>query len=99
MKNFTSKEVIPSPLCNPTTIFQIYTSSNLTTLLVEDDPYYFYDSLRKDTPIPEVVPKIHTALQFWYEDNYEAKPSILENPDPNIITKSCPLQRDKWICY
>ena len=61
VKNFIFKEVLPSPLCNRTIIFQIYTSSHFTTL-IEDDQYYFYGSIRKDAPIPEVVPKIHSNL-------------------------------------
>ena len=98
VKNFIFKEVLTSPLCNRTTIFQIYHDSHFTTLLVEDDQYYYYDSIKKDAPIPAVVPKIHSALQAWYVDNKQPKPSILENPDPDIIKESCPLQIDKWSC-
>ena len=98
VKNFIFKEVLPSPLCNRTTIFQIYKDSHFTTLLAEGGQYYFYDSMKKNAPIPEVVPKIHSALRTWYVDNKQPKPSILENPDPSVITESCPLQVDKWSC-
>ena len=98
VKNFIFKEVLTSPLCKRTTIFQIYNDSHFTTLLVEDDQYYYYDSIKKDVPIPDVVPKIHSSLQSWYVKNKQPKPSILENPDPDIIKESCPLQIDKWSC-
>jgi hypothetical protein len=96
VKNFIFKEVLTSPLCNRTTIFQIYKDSHFTTLLAEDGQYYFYDSIKKNAPIPEVVPKLHSALRTWYVDNKQPKPPILENTDPSVITESCPLQVDKW---
>jgi hypothetical protein len=98
VKNFIFKEVLSSPLCNRTTIFQIYKDSHFTTLLAEDGQYYFYDSIKKNAPIPEVVPKLHSALRTWYVDNKQPKPPILENTDPSIIAESCPLQVDKWSC-
>jgi hypothetical protein len=98
VKNFIFKEELPSPLFNRTTIFQIYEDSHFTTLLAEDGQYYFYDSMKKNAPIPDVVPKIHSALRTWYGDNKQPIPSILENPDPSIISESCPLQVDKWSC-
>jgi hypothetical protein len=98
VKNFIFKEVLTSPLCNRTTIFQIYKDSHFTTLLAEDGQYYFYDSIKKNAPIPEVVPKLHSALRTWYVDNKQPKPPILENTDPSIIAESCPLQVDKWSC-
>jgi hypothetical protein len=70
VKNFIFKEGTPSPLCNRTIIVQIYTSSHFTTLLAKDDQYYFYDSIKKDVPISDVVPKIHPAFQLWYKDKY-----------------------------
>ena len=81
VKNFIFKEVLPSPLCNPITILQIYEYSHFTILLVENDRYYYYDSLGKNNPVSEIVPRIHTALQFSYEDNYEAFSLILQNPE------------------
>ena len=51
VKNSIFKEVLPSPLCNPITIFQIYTSIYYTILLVENDHYYYYDSLGKNKPV------------------------------------------------
>jgi len=98
VKNFIFKEVLPSPLCNPLTIFQNYEYSHFTILLVENDQYYCYDSLGKNNPVSEIVPRIHTALQFSYEDNYEAFPLILQNPEPKVIRETCPLQRDRWNC-
>ena len=65
VKNFIFKQVLTSPLCNKTTIFQIYEDWHFTTLLVEDNHYYFYDSYNKDAEIPAVAHKIHTHLQSW----------------------------------
>ncbi len=59
VKNFIFKEVLPIPLCNPITIFQIYTSSHFTTIIIEHDQYYYYDSLGKKNAVSELVPKIH----------------------------------------
>ena len=98
MKNLVFKEFLPSPLCNPVTIIQIYTSSHYTILLVENVQYYYYDSLGTNNPVSEIVPKIHSALQISYEDNYEAFPLILQNPEQKAIRETCPLQRDKLSC-
>ncbi len=95
MKNFIFREVLPSPLCNKTTIFQVYKDSHFTILLVEDDQYYFYDYIKKNVEIPPVVPKLHASLREWYKHK-TPKPSILENLDPHIIQEDCPLQIDKW---
>ena len=99
VKNFIFKQVLPSPLCNKTTIFQLYKDSHYTVLLVEDDQYYFYDSFKKNAEIPPVVPKLHATLREWYGDHkLIPKPSILENLVPHIIQEDCPLQIDKWSC-
>jgi len=99
VKNFIFKEFLPSsPLCNPITIFQIYEYSHFTILLVENDHNYYYDSLGKNNHVAEIFPRIHTALQFSYEDNYEAFPLILRNLEPKVIRQTCLFQRDKWSC-
>jgi hypothetical protein len=99
VKCFIFKQVLPSPLCNKTTIFQIYEDWHFTTLLVEDNQYYFYDSYSKDAKIPAVAIKIHSHLRSWYaKHNDLPTPSLLEKPDPYIIQESCPLQLDNWSC-
>jgi hypothetical protein len=99
VKNFIFKQVLTSPLCNKTTIFQMYEDWHFTTLLVEDNQYYFYDSYSKNAKIPAVAHKIHTHLQSWYaKHNDLPTPSLLEKPEPYIIQESCPLQLDKWSC-
>ena len=99
VKNYIFKQVLTSPLCNKTTIFQMYEDWHFTTLLVEDNQYYFYDSYSKDAKLPSVAHKIHTHLQSWYaKHNDLPTPSLLEKPDPYIIQESCPLQLDKWSC-
>jgi hypothetical protein len=47
---------------------------------------------------PKLFPKFIPRFKLGTLIKSKPKPSILENPEPNIITKSCPLLIDTWSC-
>jgi len=93
--NACQGHILPHPLHNPITIFNIHHNSYFITLITDNNTYSYCDSLNLQHP--HTSHRIHNTLRQWYT-NLPIAPQMLQNPSPIIITKSTPLETDGWSC-
>ena len=87
--------ILPHPLHNPITIFNLHHNSHFPTLVTENYTYSYHDPLNI-RPL-HTTHNMHNTLRQWYSDLLIAPP-LIHNPTPTIITKSTPMQTDDWSC-
>ena len=87
-------EHLQHPLQNPITIMQIYNSQHYTTLITDNDNYYYYDGL--GIPVPHIVTHLHNHLRQWYGSS--PLPPALRTDSPTVHIPYTPHQTDGWSC-
>ena len=92
--NQLTGERLQHPLQNKITIMQIYNAQHYTTLITDNNTYYYYDGL--GNPVPNTVKHLHNHLRQWHS-NY-TKPPALQNESPTIYTPYTPRQTDGGSC-
>ena len=73
IRNACQDQILPHPLSQPITIFNIHHNSHFTTLITNNHTYYHYDPLNLQPP--KAIDKIHTTLRQWYTGLDIAPPS------------------------
>ncbi len=79
IRNACQDHILPHPLHNPITIFNINRNTHYTTLIADHNRYTYYDPL--NFPIPHTTRQIHNTLGQWYT-HYEGAPPLLRHADP-----------------
>ena len=92
--NPPTEERLQHPLHNDVTIIQIYNAQHYTTLITDNDKYYYYDGL--GIAVPTTVPHLHDNLRQWCR--VSTKPTILRLEAPTVHTTYTPQQIDGWSC-
>ncbi len=64
IRNACQDHILPHPLHNPVTIFNINRNAHYTTLIADHNHYSYYDPL--NFPIPHTASQIHNTLGQWY---------------------------------
>ena len=64
IRNACQDHILPHPLYNPITIFNINRNAHYTTLIADHNHYSYYDPL--NFPIPHTASQIHNTLRQWY---------------------------------
>ena len=95
IRNACHDHILPHPLHNPITIFNIHHNSHYTTLFTDNNHYSYYDPL--NFPTPRTAQNIHNTLRQWYT-NHSITPTLLRLASQPIIIKSTPKQTDNWSC-
>jgi len=93
--NACQDHILPHPLHNPITIFNIHHNSHFTSLITDNNTYSYYDPLNYRPA--HTTHRIHNTRRQWYS-NLPIAPHLLQNSTPKIITKSTPVQTDGWSC-
>ena len=93
--NTLDDNILPHPLCNQITIFQIFHNHHFTTLVTDNHTYYYIDSLH--LPPPPSVYALHQRLRRWYA-HQEHIPEVLTHDTPHIQILETPTQTDGWTC-
>ena len=62
--NPRTEERLQHPLQYDITIMQIYNAQHYTTLITDNNRYYYYDGLR--IAVPHIVSHLHDHLRQWY---------------------------------
>ena len=62
--NASQGHILPRPLHNPITIFNIHQISYFTTRTTDNNTYSYYDFL--NSRYPHTTHRIHTTLCQWY---------------------------------
>ena len=91
IRNACQDHILPHPLHNPITIFNIHHNTHYTTLIADASHYSYYDPL--NFPTPRAAQNIHNTLRQWYSEHSVAPPLLRHTIQP-IITKSTPTQTD-----
>jgi hypothetical protein len=73
---------------------QIYNSQHYTTLITDNNNYYYCDGL--GNPVPNMVKYLHNHLRQWYESS--VKPPALQNELTTVHTPYTPRRMDGWSC-
>jgi len=84
----------PTPTANNITIMQIYNSQHYTTIITDNNKYYYYDGF--GIPVPHTITHLYNHLRRWYGSSL--KPPALRNESPTLYTPYTPRQRDGWSC-
>ena len=92
--NPLTNELLQHPLHNHSTIMQIYDAQHYTTLITDNEQYYYYDGLRMG--IPSIVTHLHKHIRQWYGTS--AMLPILRINPPKVHTPYMPRQIDGWSC-
>ncbi len=87
-------ERLQHPLQNDITILQIYNAQHYTTLITNNDKYYYYDGL--GLTVPNTISHMHEHLLQWYGDTI--KLPVLRHVAPTIHTPYTPQQTFEWSC-
>jgi hypothetical protein len=95
IRNACQDHILPHPLHNPITIFNIHHNAHCTTLIADRNYYSYYDPLNSQTPRIALI--IYNTLRQWYSDHSIAPP-LLRYTTPPITAKSTPQQTDNWSC-
>jgi hypothetical protein len=64
IQNAYQDQVLPHPLFNPITIFNIHNNAHFTIFVTNNNTYYHYESLNLRPP--PTINKIHNTLRQWY---------------------------------
>ena len=91
IRNACQNHILPHPLHNPITIFNINHNAHYTTLITDPHHYSYYDPL--NFPIPQITRQIHNSLRQWYS-NTAIAPPLLHTESQHITAKSTPKQTD-----
>ena len=91
VRNACNDHILPHPLHNPITIFNIHHNSHFTTLIADPYTYSYYDPLNLHPP--QHTQSTHTTLKQRYADPAIAPP-LLSTTAPTITIKSTPQQTD-----
>ncbi len=78
------------PLQNPITIMQIYNSQHYTTLITDNNDYYYYDGL--GLPVPHIVTHLHNHMRQWYGSS--SMPPALRTYSHKVHIPYTPQQTD-----
>ena len=73
IRNACQDHILPHPLHNPITIFNIHHHAHYTTLIADHNHYTYYDPL--NFPIPPAASQIHNTLRQWYANTNISPPS------------------------
>ena len=95
IRNACQDHILPHPLHNPITIFNINHNAHYTTLIADPNHFSYYDPL--NFPIPNSASQIHRTLRQWYS-NTAIAPPLLHSDAQRVTTKSTPKQTDNWSC-
>ena len=95
IQNACQDQVLPYPLFNPLTIFNIHNNNHFTTLITNNHTYYYYDSL--NLRLPPAINKIHNTLRQKYT-RIEVAPPLLRQDTPNTHIQSTSQQTNGRTC-
>ena len=73
---------------------QVYHAQHYTTLITDNNKYYYYDGL--SLAVPPTVQSLHTHLKTWYKTG--SLPNSLRNEYPTITFPTTPSQTDGSTC-
>jgi hypothetical protein len=96
IQNACQNQILPHPLFNPITRFNIHHNSHFTSLITNNQTYYYYDSLNLQPP--PTIHMIHNTLRQWYTGLTTAPPPPTTHHTGQLYTKYPPTNRwmDVW---
>jgi hypothetical protein len=71
-----------NPLQDSITIMQVYHAQHYTTLITDNNKYYYYDGI--SLAVPPTVQSLHTHLRTWYGTGRIPNSFRTETPNYNV---------------
>ena len=96
IRNACKGHILPHPLYDSITIFDIHNNSHFTTIITNNHPYYCCYSLSL-CPL-QAISFIHTTIRQCYAGLLPIASPLTQHITPSITIKSTPTQIDDWAC-